>query len=851
MMKTLFYRLSPLIAVVLLAIAIGVLQHELKAHDYHDIARSFREIPGRQILLALGLTIVNYLALTGYDVCALYYIQRPLGYGKIALASFIGYVFSYNIGLSIVGGSAVRFRLYSAWGLSAVEIAKVVAYCTLAFWVGVLTIGGVTLLIGSPSILSAMHLPLVAARLLGLFILFLVGGYLVWGVLRTTPFKVRGWELTLPSTSLSLTQLALSTVDWILAGSVCYVLLPAASTLSYAEFLGVFMLAQVAGTISHVPGGLGVFESVMLLLLAPTMPAASIMGALLAYRVIFYLLPLGAAVLLLGIYEVKCKKEEMKRVAAAVTRWAPDIAPRLLSLATFLGGAILFLSGAIPEVMGNEAWFSHLLPLHVVNMSHFLGSMVGMGLLLLAWGLQRRLDAAYLLTVVLLGVGILACLLKGLDPEETIMLTVMLGALLPCRQQFYRKASLISQRLSPGWIAAIVLVLCGSIWLGVFSHKYGEFSGDVWWQWVLSGDAPRFLRASVGAVVLGLAFATASLLRPATPKPAPPSQVDLDRARPIIAASPQTSANLALLGDKSLLFSDNQKAFLMYSIAGRSWVVLGDPIGPPEEAAELAWRWQDLCDRYGGWPVFYQVQARNLPLYIDLGLTLLKLGEEARVPLTNFSLDGSAHRWLRHVRRHLEGEGCTFEVVPADGVPPVLAELQRISDAWLMEKNTREKGFSLGFFTPDYLKLFPIGIVRREGKLLAFANLWLGGGKEELSVDLMRHLPDAPHGVMDYLFLHVMLWGAQQGYQWFNLGMAPLSGLEDRALAPLWNRLGALVFHHGEHFYNFQGLRQYKAKFDPQWEPKYLAFPGGLTLPRILTNIAALISGGLKGVLTK
>jgi phosphatidylglycerol lysyltransferase len=141
--------------------------------------------------------------------------------------------------------------------------------------------------------------------------------------------------------------------------------------------------------------------------------------------------------------------------------------------------------------------------------------------------------------------------------------------------------------------------------------------------------------------------------------------------------------------------------------------------------------------------------------------------------------------------------------------------------------------------------------VRREGKLLAFANLWLGGGKEELSVDLMRHLPDAPHGVMDYLFLHVMLWGAQQGYQWFNLGMAPLSGLEDRALAPLWNRLGALVFHHGEHFYNFQGLRQYKAKFDPQWEPKYLAFPGGLTLPRILTNIAALISGGLKGVLTK
>jgi phosphatidylglycerol lysyltransferase len=104
---------------------------------------------------------------------------------------------------------------------------------------------------------------------------------------------------------------------------------------------------------------------------------------------------------------------------------------------------------------------------------------------------------------------------------------------------------------------------------------------------------------------------------------------------------------------------------------------------------------------------------------------------------------------------------------------------------------------------------------------------------------------------MEYLFIQLMVWGQQKGYRWFNLGMAPLSGLEDRALAPLWNRLGALVFRHGEHFYNFQGLRQYKGKFNPEWTPKYLASPGGLALPRILTNVATLISGGLKGVLGK
>ena len=115
----------------------------------------------------------------------------------------------------------------------------------------------------------------------------------------------------------------------------------------------------------------------------------------------------------------------------------------------------------------------------------------------------------------------------------------------------------------------------------------------------------------------------------------------------------------------------------------------------------------------------------------------------------------------------------------------------------------------------------------------------------------MRYLPDASRDVMEYLFIQIMLWCKAQGYQWFSLGMAPLSGLEDRALAPLWNRLGAFVFRHGEDFYNFQGVRQYKDKFDPVWRPKYIACPGGMVLPRILANLAALISGGTKGIFAK
>jgi phosphatidylglycerol lysyltransferase len=142
--------------------------------------------------------------------------------------------------------------------------------------------------------------------------------------------------------------------------------------------------------------------------------------------------------------------------------------------------------------------------------------------------------------------------------------------------------------------------------------------------------------------------------------------------------------------------------------------------------------------------------------------------------------------------------------------------------------------------------------VKKADHIVAFANLWQSAGQEETTVDLMRYHPEmAPHGVMDYLFVQVMLWGKAQGYRWFDLGMAPLTGMEDRALAPLWNRLASFVSRHGEYFYNFQGLRQYKNKFDPVWEPKYLASPGGLALPHILANLAVLISGGLKGTIVK
>ncbi len=835
----------------LFLLAASILHHEFQAYRFRDIEASLEQIPGRRVLLALAITLVNYLALTLYDVLALRFVGRAVGYRRTALASFIAYVFSYNVGLSVLGGSAIRYRLYSAWGLSGMEIAKVVAFCGLTMWVGFFALGGVVLVLEPLALPQTLHLPFASVRPLGVILLALAAAYFLLALWRKSPVRFRDWEFSLPSPSLALAQIAVAAADWALAAAVFQVLLPETAAVSYPQVLGVFLLGQVAGILSHVPGGLGVFETIVLLFLAEKVQAPTVLGVLVAYRVVYYLLPLGLATALLGSFEALERREALRRAVGTWASWSGQIAPAVLSLATFVGGVILLVSGATPAAHGRLAWLDRFLPLAVVEFSHFVGSLVGAGLLLLARGLQQRLDAAYVLTVALLATGIAASLLKGLDYEEAIALTVVLLAFLPCHRLFYRKASLFSRRFTATWLVAIGIILIGSVWLGVFSYKHVEYRADLWWQFALWESAPRFLRASVGAIGVSLLFAVATLLRPASPEPALPGAEEMENASRIVGRSGRTSAYLALLGDKAFLFSDRGNAFIMYAVERRSWIAMGDPVGPEEEKSELAWAFREMADLHGGWTVFYEVQAENLPLYLDLGLTLIKLGEEARVALDGFSLEGGARKSQRHLQRKLEKEGCGFEWVPAESVPTHLPELRAISDAWLRDKATREKGFSLGFFDEPYLKRTPVGLVRQQGKIVAFSNVWLGADKEEISLDLMRQLPEAPAGVMEYLFLQLMLWGKEQGYHWFNLGMAPLSGLEARPLAPFWNRLGAMLFRHGEHFYNFQGLRQYKEKFDPVWQPKYLASPGGLVLPRVLTNLATLISGGLRGVVAK
>ena len=839
---------KPVAIVALFAIALRVLQKTLSQYHFRQVMAYLAALPRTQIAIAIVLTLAGYLVMTGYDTLAVRYIKHPLPYRKIALASFIGYAFNNNVGLSGLVGGSLRYRLYNAWRLTAVEIAKVIAFCTISFWLGFVFLGGLLFLFVPPHLPATLVVPGGSIRLLGIVLLLPAIAYLAWIAIRHEPIRIRQWEFELPTPRLFVAQALISCLDWILAAGVLYILLPDSLPLTFRAFLGIFLLAQIVGVASNVPGGLGIFEAIMLVFLAQYFPAAAILGGLVAFRAIYYLLPLALAMVLLAVHETMERREGVARVAKVFGRWAPGIAPTLLAFTTFIGGAVLLISGATPTLPGRRDWLRLFIPLPVVELSHFFGSIAGAAMLIVARGLQRRLDAAYQLAVAVTSASILFQIFKGGDWEEALILVTMLLALVSSRRHFYRKASLLNEGFGPGWLGAIALVLLTSAWLGFFSYKHVDYSHDLWWQFSFRADAPRFLRASIGVVGALLIFAINRLLRPASPEPARPTAEELARAEAIVRADPASQSNLALLGDKALLFSESGNAFLMYGVEGRSWIAMGDPVGPDDEKSELVWKFRELADLHAGWTVFYEVQRQHLHLYLDLGLTMLKIGEEARVPLDTFSLEGGSRKWMRKMMRKVETEGCSFAIVECE---PILGELRAISDAWLAEKRTREKGFSLGFFSEDYVRRFPVAVVRRGERIVAFANVWESAEREELSVDLMRHVDDAPPGVMDYMFVHLIAWAQEHGYRWFNLGMAPLSGLENRSIGPLWNRVGALAYRFGENFYNFQGLRQYKEKFDPIWEPTYIATPGGLALPRILTNLATLISGGLRGVIAK
>jgi phosphatidylglycerol lysyltransferase len=837
------YRAASAVGIFVLAvIGFAALHHLLTEVSLADIRGAVSELAPIQIAAAIGFTAISYAVLTFYDVLALQLIQRPLPWRTAAFASFVSYAVSNNLGLALLTGGTTRYRIYSAAGLSAADIARVVATATVTFWSGTTVLVGVALVI-HPSALhvSSFTVPLAAQRGVGGIILLATLAMLAWLGRSGRSLRINSWTMPLPGWPLALAQIGVAVFDLAAASAALWVLLPDPAMVPWpALFLG-YALAVVLAAASHVPGGIGVFEAVILMAV-PAIDQSGMLAALLAYRAIYYLLPLLAAGLLVVIREgVNWRAIRHRGIFGAAHAVAGGVAPVLMSALTCAGGVVLLISGASPALTARLDTLRTFVPLPFVEASHIAASLVGTGLLLLAPALYRRLDAAFLLTRALLLSGALFSIAKGIDYEEALLLLFIAALLQWTRRSFYRQTALTTTAYSPAWLGTILLATALSFAIGVFANKTVAYENQLWWQFAWAGDASRFLRASFAVAV---ALTILLLLRLFRPAKVAESEADTSAASlAALAQAASPDANLALTGDKRFLVTPSGDAFIMYQVQGHTWIVMGDPVGPPALWPELLWQIRERADLAQGRLLLYQVSADVLPIAIDLGLQLVKYGEEALVDLSKFTLDGPAAKDLRYADRRATREGAQFDLVAAEDVPTLIDELRAISDQWINAKGRSEKAFSVGRFDPTYLAKFDCAVVRHAGRIVAFANVWKTPHRDCLSVDLMRHSSDMPYGTMDFLFVRLMQWGKLNEYRWFSLGLAPLSGLEARRLAPIWARAGDFLYRHGEAFYGFEGLRAYKQKFSPLWVPRYIAGPSNVGLGRGLIDLQTLIAG--------
>jgi uncharacterized membrane protein YbhN (UPF0104 family) len=315
MLKRLVHIAGILIGVGVFAAAIWVIWKHVAVLEYDAVVSQFHALPALNVLATLGCTIGAYITLTVYDSTAFQYIRRHMQFSRIMLVSFIAYAFSHNLGFGAVTGNSIRYRFYIHWQVSLIDITKVVFFGGIAYVLGIVTIAGVLILINAESLVRAADVPINSAYLIGTAAAASGTVYLLWSLFGRPTIKVKGLSLPPPSLGIVATQFGAAAVEWGFAAGALYFLLPSHEGMDYWHFIGIFVIAYVSGMLSQVPGGLGVFEAVLFLLLPEDLSRETILAAVLTYRAVYFLLPLLVAALLMTSAEVTIH-------GRLATRWA-------------------------------------------------------------------------------------------------------------------------------------------------------------------------------------------------------------------------------------------------------------------------------------------------------------------------------------------------------------------------------------------------------------------------------------------------------------------------------------------------------------------------------------------------
>jgi glycosyltransferase 2 family protein len=625
-LKSWVRHLPAVLGVLLLIGAIYVVQREFRHLRLKDIGEALDAIPRHSLVFSFTWTILSYFILTFYDRLGTIYAGHKVSYGRVAFASFCAYSLSHNLGFAAISGAAVRYRLYAHWGLTPLQIGKTVAFCSLTFGLGGMVLGGAILFMEPRAIpFFGPHLPKMALYAVGALLWVVVLGYVtlskVFG--RMT---VLGHDIELPGWRMAIIQVLLATVDVATTATIFYALLPSAPGLTWLIFLGIYVASYTAGLAANLPGGIGVFDTAMLFGLEPYMSAPHIVGAILVFRLYYYVIPLFLAGSLFAGNEILLRGGGLFRHVGrlppvqAIGRWSePDFAVTAATGAVGLCGVLMLCLG----VLAPQADFSWIDPDYselASQAGQFVPSLIGAGLVMMAISLSHRVNLAWGLTIFLLvlGAAFVATQDNRLWVAGILVLTTLLLA--PFRACFYRHAHLMTGPLQPG--SALTLAVLG---LCLFSLAMSRqhthlLQNNAFWAVIISPELPNTVRLAVAiAVLLGLT-AIWLLLRP--------GQVDYlpwdAHARNLLLGMGAGSQQIA----DGVVLGESARAAIPFRRCGRVLLGLGDPVGDETDRVSAIWRLRDLAQQEGLDAAIWHAGPELLQVYGDIGLTALPLGPD-------------------------------------------------------------------------------------------------------------------------------------------------------------------------------------------------------------------------------
>ena len=656
-------QLPAVLGVFLLIGAIYVVQKEFRHLKIKDIGEALAAIPTAALVFSFIWTVLSYFILTFYDRLGTIYAGHKVSYGRVAFASFCAYSLAHNLGFAAVSGAAVRYRLYAHWGLTPLQIGKTVAFCSLTFALGGLVLGGAILFLEPTAIpYFGQHLPRTVLYAIGALLWLIVVGYVTLSRVMGS-FMLMGNEIDLPKWRMAIVQVTLATVDVAVTATIFYALLPDAPALTWLIFLGVYVASYTAGLAANLPGGIGVFDTAMLFGLEPYIDAPHIVGAIVVFRLYYYIIPLFLAGGLFAGNELLVRggglfgRVGAVRTASAgngqaltpgeamalTTRWSePDFAVVVCTGFVGLCGALLLAVGALAPDSA-YAWLDRDFAGIAYQAGQFMPSLIGAGLVVLGLGLSHRVNLAWSLSIALLMVGAGFAALQDSMMWLVILLVLTAALLTPFRACFYRHASLLSGPFDHSTLLSlIVLVICVPA-LAIVRHKALFMSNDAWWAMVVAPGLPNSVRLAMGlSVVLGL-VAIWLLVRPGQVRALP---WDQSAARRLV----HMGGRLPDHAD-GIVMGEADRAGLPFLRAGRVLLGLGDPEGAEADKISAVWRLRDLALQEGLDPAFWGVGPKLLSVYADLGLTPLPLGPDGQIAQGGEAVrenvaDGARRRYL-------------------------------------------------------------------------------------------------------------------------------------------------------------------------------------------------------------